>query len=69
LPVYPARLASLANDCNTLIVKDKDVPGIAGNMRTRELFEFLTSVWPHIQVLSGTHKLVSVRRNEIETIE
>lgn len=40
-----------------------------GNMRIRELFIFLNSVWPRIQVLSETHKLVSVRRHEIETIE
>ena len=40
-----------------------------GNMRIRELFGFLNSTWPHIQVLSETHKLVSVRRDEIETIE
>jgi predicted nuclease of predicted toxin-antitoxin system len=40
-----------------------------GNMRIRELFVFLNSVWPRVQELSATHKLVSVRRNEIEAIE
>lgn len=40
-----------------------------GNMRIRELFTFLALHWPRIQALNDAHKLVSVRRDEIETVE
>jgi predicted nuclease of predicted toxin-antitoxin system len=40
-----------------------------GNMRMRDLFAFLNSVWPHIQMLSESHKLVVVRKSEIEAVE
>jgi predicted nuclease of predicted toxin-antitoxin system len=40
-----------------------------GNMRIRELFVFLNTIWPRVQALSETHKLVAVGRNEIEAVE
>jgi len=47
LPVYPARLASLTNDSNTLIVKDKDVPGIADASLNRKYHKQLAEFTAH----------------------
>jgi predicted nuclease of predicted toxin-antitoxin system len=39
-----------------------------GNMRMRDLFEFLHLVWPQVVELSASHKLIIVRETLIECI-
>jgi predicted nuclease of predicted toxin-antitoxin system len=39
-----------------------------GNMRKSEFHDFLAKVWPRIEELIQTHKLVNVYRNRIETV-
>lgn len=39
-----------------------------GNMRRAEFHEFLARVWPQIEALSITHKLVNVERDRITTV-
>ena len=38
-----------------------------GNMRKKDFHEFLAKVWPRIELLITTHKLVNVYRTRIET--
>lgn len=40
-----------------------------GNMRKRDFHAFLARVWPRIEVLISTHKLVNVYLDSIESIE
>ena len=40
-----------------------------GNMRKRDFHAFLARVWPRIEVLIKTHKLVNVYLDSIESIE
>jgi len=40
-----------------------------GNMRKKNFHAFLKSVWPQIERLIQTHKLVNVYRHSIESIE
>ncbi|MDO8294495.1 MAG: DUF5615 family PIN-like protein [Gallionella sp.] len=39
-----------------------------GNMRMRDLFEFLHRVWPQVVELSASHKLIIVRESLVECI-
>lgn len=40
-----------------------------GNMRKRDFHAFLARVWPRLEVLIKTHKLVNVYLDSIESIE
>lgn len=40
-----------------------------GNMRKREFHAFLNRVWPRIEMLIQTHKLVNVYHDTIESIK
>jgi len=40
-----------------------------GNMKMREFFSTLTSVWKDVIELNSNHKLVNIFRNRIEAIE
>lgn len=39
-----------------------------GNMRLREFHEHLANVWPQVEVLLQTNKLINVYRNSIEAV-
>jgi predicted nuclease of predicted toxin-antitoxin system len=40
-----------------------------GNMRKRDFHAFLSRVWPKIETLIETHKLVNVYLNSLESVE
>jgi predicted nuclease of predicted toxin-antitoxin system len=69
-------------NCLTIVTKDADFtdrimssdppPRVihlrVGNMRLAELREFLIRIWPQLDQLSDTHKLLIVHRDHVECV-